>query len=380
MRMGATLTASARTTLDEMGYMGETERAAAYVRANSELRDALGIDADAPLEPIPLGRGEHNNNYVLCDFASGRKFVLRINVLSQPFHQNQVRYEYDALRVLEQSGRTPKALYIDDSKKLIECGVLVISFCEGEMLDFDSLRPGDLNCAAQLMADIHAVPVPSACTLHRPEEPLHELFDECMGRFEYYLKSGFEEPRITRWMQRYIDVARPALDVPCACEDAMHIINTETLASHFLIPQASAQVAARNASNSAGRFCDNPGFFVDWERPIIGEPAQDLAFFVAPTTTYWDSEFMFPRQNIEAFLEDYWCAVDGRFAAGAFEERFWAYLKVSVLRSAMWCCKALARYGAGGTGPTTEKTKSKLPIYLSDEFNERIFEECFSTS
>ena len=72
--------------------MGETERAAAYVRANSELRDALGIDADAPLDPVPLGRGEHNNNYVFGDPASGRRFVLRINVLSQPFHQNQVRY------------------------------------------------------------------------------------------------------------------------------------------------------------------------------------------------------------------------------------------------------------------------------------------------
>ncbi len=360
--------------------MGQIETAAAYLRANYELREALGIEADTPLNPEPLGRGEHNNNYVFDDPASNRKFVLRINVLPQPFHENQVRYEYDALRNLESSGRTPKALYVDDSKQLLDYGVLVISFCEGEMLDFDALRPGDLNCAAQLMADIHAVPVTQASSLHQPKDPLRELFDECIGRFEYYLASGFEEPRITSWMQRYIDAARSALEAPCASEDAMHIINTETLASHFLIPQSSAQEAACNVANGVGRFCDNPGFFVDWERPIVGEPAQDLAFFVAPTTTYWDSEFMFPRQNIEAFLDDYWRAVDGRFSMGAFEERFWAYLKVSVLRSAMWCCKALARYGAGGTGPTTEKTKTKLPIYLSDEFNERIFEECFPRS
>lgn len=360
--------------------MRETETAAAYLRTNIELRAALGIDENALLEPKPLGRGEHNNNYVFGDPSTGRKYVLRVNVLSQPFHENQVRYEYDALRSLEQSGRTPKALYVDDSKRLLDYGALVISFCEGEMLDFDSLRPGDLQCAAQLMADIHAVRVSDACPLHRPQDPLRELFDECLGRFEYYLSSGFEEQRITRWMQRYIDAARPALEVPCAREDTLHIINTETLASHFLILKASAQEATRNADKGTGRFCDSPGFFVDWERPIIGEPAQDLAFFVAPTTTYWDSEFMFPRQNIEAFLDDYWRAVDGRFATGAFEERFWAYLKVSVLRSAMWCCKALARYGAGGSGPTTQKTKSKLPIFLSDEFNERIFEECFPGS
>ena len=348
-----------------------------YLNANAALKAALGISRDAELHARPLGKGEHNENYVFTASASGKRYVLRINVLPQPFHKNQVRYEYDALRLLEKSGRAPHALFVDDSPDKPAHGALVESFCDGDVLDFDRLRPGDLRCAAQIMADIHSAPVPLGCRLHSPADPLRELYDECIGRFEYYLRSGFEEPRITRWMERYIAEAQSALETTLRPEDRSHIINTETLASHFLIPQGAASIAAQASSAGLGRFCPEPGSFVDWERPIIGEVAQDLAFFVAPTTTYWDSEFLFPRSHIESFLNDYWRAVDGRFEAGAFEERFWAYFRISVFRSAMWCCKAIARYKAKSGTYKTEKTIGKLPIYLSDEFNERIFDECF---
>lgn len=351
------------------------ERADSYLNGNAELRRALGIPEDARLSAQPLGKGEHNENFVFSSPVTHRLYVLRINVLPQPFHKNQVRYEYDALRLLETSGCVPRAFYVDDSPDKPGHGALVIEYREGEMLDFDNLRDGDLRCAAQLMADIHSVPVPTAHPLHKPADPLRELYDECIGRYEFYLSSGFEQARITRWMERYIAAAQDALETTCPPEDCSHIINTETLASHFLIPADAAREAAH--APGPGRFCANPGSFVDWERPIVGEVAQDLAFFVAPTTTYWDSEFLFPRADIESFLNDYWRAVDARFDPGAFEERFWAYFKVSVLRSAMWCCKAIARYSAQSNGYKTEKTLGKLPIYLSDEFNERIFDECF---
>ena len=353
------------------------ERARTYVNENPDLKRSLGLDANVVLSLRSLGKGEHNENYVFSDPESGRSFVLRINVLPQPFHDNQVRYEYDALRLLEKSGRVPHVFYIDDSANKPENGALVISYCEGDVLDFDNLRPGDLRCAVQIMADIHSEQVQANCSLYRPVDPLRELYDECIGRYEYYLASGFEEPRITRWMERYIKATSPALDAPFYPDDCCHVINTETLSSHFLIPEQSAVKAASTSESGTGRYIENPGFFVDWERPIIGEVAQDLAFFVAPSTTYWDSEFMFPRKNIEAFLNDYWRAVDGRFTCEAFEDRFWAYFKLSVFRSAMWCCKAIARYSAMSDGYKTEKTLGKLPIYLSDEFNERIFEECF---
>lgn len=345
-----------------------------YVLGNVALKNAIGLENDVDIELQPLGMGEHNVNYRLD--ASGRSFVLRINVAKQPFHDDQVAYEFSALKALEPSGRAPEPVYLDNSPDAPGAGALVIGFCDGDMLDFDRLRPGDLQCAAQIMADVHAVPIAPCCPLHRPADPLRELFDECVQRFEVYRSSAFEDARVTKWAHRFIEAAKPVLETKRLPGDCSHIVNTETLPSHFLIPAASALDAAAN-DKGAGPFCSNPGYFVDWERPIVGEVAQDVAYFVSPTTTFWDSEFLFPSNQVDAFVEDYWRAVDGRFERGNFDERFRAFRMMTALRSVTWCCRALIAYSEGSKEHTTEKTARKLPVYLSDDFMTLLAEECF---
>lgn len=375
---------------------GESElrEAAEYLRDNVALRRALGVTDGDLLEPRFLGTGEHNRNFRFHHSAGGREYVLRVNVAPQPFHRNQVAYEHAALEALAPCGRTPQPLYLDCSPTALGKGVLVISFCEGDQLDFDALRPGDLRCAAQLMADVHAVEVSQECVLHRPLDPLRTLFEECLQRFAAYRASAFEDARITKWAETFIAAARPLLDVPCPASDRSHIVNTETLPSHFLIPKAAAREAAAAPDGArAGRFCAAPGSFVDWERPLVGEVAQDVAYFVAPTTTFWDSDVLFPSAEVEDFVEAYWRAVDGRFERGNFDERFRAYRMMTALRSVTWCCKALIAYNGnngndaaapaasptgGATAPyTTAKTARKLPVYLSDDFMEMLAAECF---
>lgn len=349
------------------------DRASDYLNGNNELRRALGIDGGAVLLPRPLGAGEHNLNYRFENPDDGRAFVLRVNVTKQPFHIDQVGYEYAALSVLSPSGRAPKPLYIDRSAAALGEGVLVVSFCEGDELDFDNLRPGDLRCAAQLMADVHAASVPEDTILRKPADPLADLHAECVQRYEVYRSSGCEDARVSKWVERYFKMARRALDTRANPADCRHIVNTETLPSHFLIPERSARAAAANG-RSTGLFCDDPGSFIDWERPLIGEVAQDIAYFVAPTTTFWDSGYLFPSEDVDAFVEDYWRAVDGRFVRGGFDERFRAYLLMTALRSITWCCRALALERCVPKVHMTEKAKRKLPIYLSDDFNERMLD------
>ena len=338
------------------------EAAARYLNRNLELRAALGIDEDTQLEPSPLGAGEHNENYSFEDPAGGRKFVLRINVVPQPFHDNQVGYEYEALKTLEPCGRAPKALYVDNSRSLIDRGAMVISFCEGQELDFDNLRTGDLQRCAQLMADIHAVPVPDGCKLFKPADPLRELFDECMSRYKVYRESGFENDRITRWAESFIAATQRQMDGSYP-QDSRHVINTETLPSHFLLPYDTASA--------------QPGHFIDWERPIVGEVAQDVAYFISPTTTFWDSKYLMPQEEGLELVEEYWTAVGGRFERKGFDERLCAWRMMTALRSTMWCCKAYALQQAHPSSYMTPKAASKLPVYLSDEFMEHIACECF---
>ena len=333
-----------------------------YLHDNRELRDTLGIDSGAVLEAHPLGQGEHNENYWFANPATGEKHVLRINVVSQPFHKNQVAYEFEALRVLAPCGRAPQPLYVDSSKKLLDKSAMVISFCEGQELDFDHLRDGDLDRCIELMADIHTVKIPSNCKLHRPEDSLSELFCECMQRYRIYRESGFGVERITRWAERYIEAARRKVEATRP-HDPCHIVNTEALPSHFLIPSDAAS--------------PEPGFFIDWERPIIGEVAQDIAYFTSPTGTFWDSEYLMPKQQTDELVERYWAAGQGRLDRSGFDERFDAWKSVTALRSMMWCCKALALRKANPNYHMTQKALEKVPIYLSDEFLESTWEDCF---
>ena len=349
-------------------------QAARYLRENAELRAALGVGEAEVLEPFYLGAGEHNRNFWFLVPSTQEKCVLRVNVDAQPFHNNQVAYEYAALEALAPSGRVPRPLYLDDTQAALGKGVLVETFCEGGQLDFDRLQPGDLLCAARLMADVHAVPVADGCPLHRPRDPLRELFEECVGRFEAYRASAFEDARVTRWAETFVRRAQAMLDVVSCPEDRCHIINTETLPSHFLISSSASRHEVLAHADAAGM--SHPGYFIDWERPIIGEVAQDVAYFTSPTTTFWDSNFLFPVDMVNDFVEDYWRAVDGRFERGSFDARFRAYRAMTALRSVTWCCRALIRYGADG-GHKVQKTADKLPVYLSDEFMERLLAECF---
>ena len=383
------------------------EEIARYLRGNTSLRDALGLSADACLKVEPLGKGEHNENYVFCEEGAPQRFVLRVNRVAQPFHTKQVAYEHAALRALEQSGCTPRALYCDASAVVPGNGVLVESFCPGSELDFDNLKPGDLQKVAHLMASVHAVPANESCGLYRPDDPLKQLFNECVDRFSVYRGTALEDARFTRWIERFFVETQKKIEASPDPDEDRHIINTETLPSHFLLlhdggeesgaaawsataePGAAADSGAAESASGASSGCavaagagalapsGGPGTFVDWERPILGEVAQDLAFFVAQSTTFWDSAYLFPHKDIQPFLDEYWRAVDGRFDKGAFEARFDAYLAVSVLRSQTWFCKNAARYAQGAGAHTVQRTFDKWDIYTSDEFNEMLLRECF---
>ena len=257
------------------------------------------------------------------------------------------------------------------------------------------------------MASVHAVPADESCGLYRPDDPLKQLFNECVDRFSVYRGTALEDARFTRWIERFFVETQKKIEASPDPDEDRHIINTETLPSHFLLlhdggeesgaaawsataePGAAADSGAAESASGASSGCavaagagalapsGGPGTFVDWERPILGEVAQDLAFFVAPSTTFWDSAYLFPHKDIQPFLDEYWRAVDGRFDKGAFEARFDAYLAVSVLRSQTWFCKNAARYAQGAGAHTVQRTFDKWDIYTSDEFNEMLLRECF---
>lgn len=346
---------------ERVGMVQGEREAAAFLEHSSGLREALGIASDTRLSAVPLAQGEHNANFWFRHPGTGKKIVLRLNYASQLGLEDQASYEYEALSILAPSGRTPRPLYLDDSKGIVGRGVVAMEFCEGDRLNY--LRGGDVPQAAATLADIHAVRPPEGCRLLQPSDPLEEQFLECVGLFEIYRGWAHADARVVDAVEDLLARARGALDAVEGARDRVHVLNTEAVAEHFIIPHDGFGAVAR---------------MVDWEKPILGEVAQDVAYFLSPTTTIWKVDFIFDDDARTAFVEEYWKQVGGRFPRAGFDGRFSAYVMTNCLRGITWSAAATVEYQDPDRPLRNADTAKRLGLYLAPEFLEQVRSRFFS--
>lgn len=320
-----------------------------YLHAHAGMREALAIAAQDDLKVEFLARGEYNVNYVCTHPASGQRLVFRVNLGSQMQLADQVGYEARALALLDPSGRTPKLYYVDSSKGFFGYGVLIESWFPGRALRYET----DMQEAAQILADIHAVPVPVDHGLIEPKDPLRGMLEECTTMFEYYRGwSGAQQgivARIDMWFtraQRLVEVYAPG--------SRKHLINTELNAGNFLINEQGSN------------------YLVDWEKPLIAEVEQDLAHFLAPTTTFWKTDTILNRQEAQGFLALYCQAVGDRFETSQILERLQPYMTLTCLRGLTWSAMALAQHYSRQRPVADDATLGKIKVYLTNDFLDRL--------
>ena len=360
-----------------MGTAGGTEGAnvldlaelQAYVDVCGALRAAVGAPPGARLELRPFAQGEYNANYAFDVPGTGpggapRPLLLRVNLGSQMHLADQIGYEAAALRLLAPSGRTPRVLYADGTRERLPYGVLVEERLPGRPLRYET----DLPRAARILADVHALPEPVGSPLVAPGHPLAAVVDECAALFAVYRAWPQADPavtaRIDALFERADAVARTDRARPAP--KRRHIVNTELNSGNFLM----------NDGGAAG----DPGaadYLVDWEKPVLGEVEQDLAHFLAPTTTFWKTDVLLTRAETDAFLDAYGRAVAGRFSLDGMRERFGEYLTVTCLRGVTWCAMALTEYLGAGRAATNPATFAKIQAYLEPAFLDFIAREYY---
>ena len=81
-----------------------------YVNGYS-FQNAMGLRGYEEINLFPLGCGEYNLNYSFVHPITGKRLVLRVSTASQMHLERQAEYEYFALKDLEPSGRTPRAVF-----------------------------------------------------------------------------------------------------------------------------------------------------------------------------------------------------------------------------------------------------------------------------
>lgn len=321
-----------------------------YIHSEGFL-SALELPRNSELSFSPLGQGEYNVNYRFTHPVSGRELVLRINTESQMHLSDQIGYEFSALKALENSGHTPKAFFCDGSKAILPGGVLVMEWLPGRALRYET----DMDAAAEILADIHALPVERENPLLRPEYPLASIYEECLTMAEHYLRWSNAVPAVCRLIEEMIrEISiRPlhaaASTPPC-------IVNTELNSGNFLINEGRRS------------------YLIDWEKPVLSEPSQDLGHFLVPTTTFWKTDVILTPEAIRNFVDEYIAAAAGRFDTSEIRERLPLYFSTTCLRGVTWCAMAMVEYSSPGRTISNADTFRKIGQYLEEDFLRNILD------
>lgn len=324
-----------------------------YVQSRN-LEALPGWQNDAPFTVKPLAQGEYNANYVLEQ--NGQRWVFRVNIASQIDRDDQILYEYHALELLASTGVTPFPYYVDDTRERMPYGVLVMSFLPGEALDYQR----DTLDAAHLFARIHSQPTPPERNhLIREERPLTMTYQECRRLLPIYLNSALAEPALRDYLAEVLAWANEArakeryfVKDPWNC-----IINTEVNSGNFIVDRQREKL-----------------YLVDWEKPLWGDPSQDLSHFCAPMTTLWKTDYRMTSEAKEDFLEAYRAAISDPHLRDTIHDRVRLRDPFNYLRGISWSAMAWISYQTGEHALRNEDTFRKVRSYLDLDFLREMFD------
>ena len=303
-----------------------------------------------------LAGGEYNLNYLLSSQHDKVQLMFRVNIGTQIEREDQILYEYRALKLLEESGVTPKPYFVDDSRSFFEQGISIMQFLPGEPLDYRR----DLEAAAILFARTHQVEVPPEKNhLIREDAPLSLIYEECSKLLEVYFNSELADPAIRdylkevkAWMNEHRIKERYYQEDPHPC-----IVNTEVNSGNFI----------------ANREKDTL-HLVDWEMPRWGDPSQDLCHFCAPLTTLWKTDYRMSNAEKEAFLMTYKAQFCDHHLRDTLEERVRLRDPFVYLRGISWSAMGWVAYQTDYAGMRNEDTWRTLQNYLQFDFIRSLFD------
>ncbi len=305
-------------------------------------------------EVAPLAQGEYNLNYLIR--AGDLRLVFRVNIGTQIQRDDQIVYEYKALRLLERTGATPRPFFVDDSRRLSGRGILIMEFLPGEPLDYRR----DIASAAALFARIHQTEVAEAHNhLIRETSPLSLIYDECAGLLQRYFESHRVHPATRDYLRELLgwaDAARSReryyQSDPWPC-----VVNTEVNSGNFIVNRAGGTI-----------------HLVDWEMPRWGDPSQDLAHFCSPLTTLWKTDFRMQPHDRQRFLDAYRRDLRDPHLKDTLMERIRLREPFVRLRGISWSAMGWAAYPSDYAGVKNPDTWAKLQQYMNLEFIREVFD------
>ena len=288
-----------------------------------------------------LGAGEYNINFTFDE--GDLKKVLRINMKSQMNLENQIEYEYETLQLLKDSGVTPKPYDLVTETNLLPYKYLTMEFLKGRPLNYKT----DMHIAAYLLSKVHNT-LYGDNNLINATNPFQLMFDECKQMAGEYLSWDKADEKVSFYINRFLEKCLTLIPEKYSIANPC-IINTELNSGNFLIGEGKED-----------------SYVIDWEKALIGECEQDLAHFLAPTTTFWKTDIILSENEINEFLEEY-----GNYR-NFDRKRFERYLIFNCLRGVTWCSMAFRQYSENDKMLMDDTTFKKIASYIELEFLEKV--------
>ena len=288
-----------------------------------------------------LGAGEYNINFTFDE--GDLKKVLRINMKSQMNLENQIEYEYETLQLLKDSGVTPKPYDLVTKTNLLPYKYLTMEFLKGRPLNYQT----DMHIAAYLLSKVHNTSYGDN-NLINAANPFQLMFDECKQMAGEYLAWDKADEKVSSYINRFLEKCLTLIPEKYSIANPC-IINTELNSGNFLIGEGKED-----------------SYVIDWEKALIGECEQDLAHFLAPTTTFWKTDIILSENEINEFLEEY------RNYRNFDRKRFERYLIFNCLRGVTWCSMAFRQYSENDKMLMDDTTFKKIASYIELEFLEKV--------
>ena len=310
--------------------------------------------ADAP-DLRFLARGEYSINYQTE--IPGASVVIRIVTGSQIglSLEEQVRYEARALDLLDDSGRTPHCLAVQENAASLPYPFLVESYLPGEPLDYGL----DLEESARCIADIHRLTVPEGHGLQIHRDPGPAILEESRYWAEGYLNWNEAPPDSRTALLRAFEVidADQNRSLEVFAEPDLVFVNFDLNTHNFIVRPDDRFVS-----------------LVDWEKARVAPAVQDVAHFLLPTTTLWRSStatLLTPDQEA-SYLATY-LSQRPHLDHDRFMLQVSAMKRLIALRAISWCSWAVWASSSGSRAISNAETLESSKHYLHPEFLDALF-------
>lgn len=298
-----------------------------------------------------LAQGEYNINFTIDD--GNIKYVFRVNTGSQLELNNQIRYEYNAIKSLEISGVTPRVYYVDDTKEFFDYGILIMEFLKGRPLEYNS----DMGKAGKIFGKIHSIDIGDIDNdLIIEDNICSDRILEGERLLKDYLKSPIVDKKLKSFFYKFLEWSEQNKDrEKYFVENRWHVINNTEVNSHNFI------------------IGNKKSYLIDWEKPVISDPCQDITQFLAPTTTLWKANYMLSKEEKDNFFKTY--IENLECGDKNIRDRVNLYNPYLYLRALSWCAYAWLEYQNPNKDIRNMDTFKKIEEYLDINFMEDLLKE-----